>query len=174
MKALKTLAAAALLASTSYAFAAVTFDPTTGTGFVGKGEVQIAFGWNNQQLQKNASGVTFSFNTTDTYDATCTWTTGEGTRGQRTHNVDHTRTTAVSGVVAYDARVRNQITGFNLTGFGATTTTGAVPVVGGPCPGNAGTDGVWTEVVLTGSTGGLYFNYGGASVRYVPPVVVAP
>src|SRR5918996_4693526 len=37
------------------AFALVTFDPSTGTGFVGKGDVQTAFGWNNKQLQNNAS-----------------------------------------------------------------------------------------------------------------------
>lgn len=32
------------------ALATVTFDPGTGTGFVGKGDVQNAFGWNNAQL----------------------------------------------------------------------------------------------------------------------------
>lgn len=41
------------------ALAAVTFDASTGTGFVGKGDVQLAFGWNNKQLQANAAGVTF-------------------------------------------------------------------------------------------------------------------
>ena len=46
--------------------AAVTFNETTGTGFVGKGDVQVAFGWNNKQLQTNATGVSFSF----TQDAT--------------------------------------------------------------------------------------------------------
>jgi hypothetical protein len=40
--------------------AAVTFNDTTGTGFVGKGDVQVAFGWNNKQLQTNATGVSFS------------------------------------------------------------------------------------------------------------------
>jgi len=28
--------------------AAVTFDASNGTGFVGKGDVQLAFGWNKQ------------------------------------------------------------------------------------------------------------------------------
>lgn len=37
--------------------AAVQFDPVSGTGFVGKGDVQTFFGWNNQQLQKNADKV---------------------------------------------------------------------------------------------------------------------
>jgi hypothetical protein len=165
MKFLKTVAVAGLLAASSYAISAVTFDPGTGVGFVGKGDVQLAFGWNNQALQANAAGVTFSYNVTDSYTATCTWVTGEGTRGERTHNVDHTTMTRVNGIVAYEARTRNQITGFNLTGFGEMTSVGTVPVVGGPCPGNAGNDGVWSSVTANGSTGGLYVNYGGTSVR---------
>ena len=47
----------AMLASS--ALAAVTFDPVTGKGFVGKGDVQLEFGWNNAQLQSNASNVKF-------------------------------------------------------------------------------------------------------------------
>ena len=158
-------AAAALAVVSSAALASVTFDSSTGTGFVGKGDVQLAFGWNNAKLQQNAPGVSFSYNATDSYTAVCTFTTGEGTRGERTHNNEHTKTTTVSSAVAYDLRVRNQITGFNLTGLGTTTTTGgAAPVVGGACPGNPGTDGTWSSVELTGTTGGLYVNYGGNSV----------
>ena len=41
------------------AYAAVTFDPTTGQGFVGKGDVQYTFDWNNAQLQANADDVGF-------------------------------------------------------------------------------------------------------------------
>src|SRR3954469_11148165 len=37
---------------------AYTMD-AAGKGFVGKGEVQSAFGWNNAAAQKNQSGVTF-------------------------------------------------------------------------------------------------------------------
>jgi hypothetical protein len=156
----------ALALGATAAFAAVTYDPDTGTGFVGKGDVQTAFGWNNSQLQANASTVTFSYNATDTYDAVCTFTTGEGTRGERTHNIDHTKSTVVNSTVASQLRKNNQldITGFNLTGKGATTTQGTVPVVGEACPGNLGTDGTWTSVTPTGSTGGLFVNYGGVSV----------
>jgi hypothetical protein len=42
------------------ASASVTVN-SNGTGFVGKGNVQTAFGWNNAALQANASGTTFSF-----------------------------------------------------------------------------------------------------------------
>ena len=45
---------AALLFAVAIASASVTFNPATGTGFVGKGDVQLAYGWNNKQLQDNA------------------------------------------------------------------------------------------------------------------------
>lgn len=145
---------------------AVTFDAATGTGFVGKGDVQLAFGWNNAQLQANASALVFSYSKTESFEAVCTWTTGEGTRGEKTHNVSHTTTTDVNSTVAHDARKnsQNQITGFNLTGFGAPSAAGEIPEVGGACPGNQGHGGTWSSVTSTGSTGGLYVNYGGSSV----------
>ena len=164
MRLLNIVAALGLFAAVSAVSAAVTFNPGTGTGFVGKGDVQIAFGWNNTVLQTNAAGVTFSYKTTDTYAATCTWTTGEGTRGEKTHDVDHTKKTSVNSTVAYELRKNNQqqITGFNLTGFGTLVETGAVPLVGGPCPGNQGHEGVWTAVEWLGSTGGgLFVEYPG-------------
>jgi Spy/CpxP family protein refolding chaperone len=46
-----TLMAIALLSISIATFAAVTFNPSTGIGFVGKGDVQNAFGWNNADLQ---------------------------------------------------------------------------------------------------------------------------
>jgi hypothetical protein len=45
-------------------YAAVTIDLLTGEGFVGKGDVQLAFNWNNKQLQDNADGVSFSVEST--------------------------------------------------------------------------------------------------------------
>jgi hypothetical protein len=58
---LVTVAAAALLALTvmTSASAAIRFNPETGVGFVGKGQVQLAFGWNNAELQANAENVRF-------------------------------------------------------------------------------------------------------------------
>lgn len=159
--------AALLLGGVAQAY---TLDPADGTGFVGKGEVQTPFGWNNAKLQANAAGVSFTYEVSDSYTAVCTWITGEGTRGQKTHNVDHRTSTSVASSVAYDARVKSQITGFTLKGFGATTTTGAVPEVGGTCPGNPGTDGTWTSVTQTGSTGGLYVHHDSAVALLVPTV----
>jgi hypothetical protein len=62
-----------------------------------------------------------------------TWITGEGAKGEKTHNVDHATSTSVAGAVTYDTRVKTQITGFTLKAFG-TTTTGEVPVIGEACP----------------------------------------
>lgn len=154
---------AATLALATPATAAVTFDPATGSGFVGKGDVQLAMTWNNQQLQKNASGITFSYESEEDYSAECEWVTGEGTRGKKTHKVSHKQSTSVVNAVAYDARVKNQITGFNLKGFGVSSSSGSVPVVGGACPGNAGHGGTWSSVELTGSSSGLYVSYSGVS-----------
>ena len=165
----RSLLALALVAVSSTALAAVVFDPTTGTGFVGKGDVQDAFSWNNAQLQSNATGVTFTFGYTATYQAICTFTTGEGTRGEKIHNVPHSEEMDVSSSVAVNLRKNPQsmVAGFNLTGFGDSFgEAGEVPVVGTPCPGNPGHDGVWTSVeVLPGSSeGGLYVNYGDQKV----------
>ena len=89
----------------------------------------------------------------------CEWVTGPE-RNRRTHTKDRTETTAVSSSVTYDTRVRNQITGFTLTGLKSTSTSGEVPEVGGTCPG-VGTDGTWVSVELVRSTGGLYVSHEG-------------
>lgn len=156
-KATLTLSAAAAVALGAPAAAsAATLDPATGSGFVGKGEIQTAYGWNNTTLQKNASGVTFS-SSQDAIQAlsqsgtqagtqvvtqsvlqevSCTIETGgvknkktfyrdgerEGERtGTREGSRDGTRSGTLVGAlrssIAYDPRVKNQITGFNLTGF---------------------------------------------------------
>jgi hypothetical protein len=153
--------ALALAAVCTVAVASVTFDPATGLGFVGKGDVQTAFSWNNADLQARASGITFTYSATDIYTAVCTFTTGEGTRGETTHNVPHTTSISVDSAINFDARTHHQIDGFILTGYGGTTTeSGTIPVVGAPCPGNPGHDGVWSSVEVTGGEGGLYVNYG--------------
>ncbi len=161
-------AAVIVLFTASAAYATVTFDPSTGTGFVGKGDIQEFFGWNNKTFQNNANGVTFSFFSTDTYRATCTWVTDEGTAEEQTHDIDRLTSTLVERNIVRESRMNSKgkqgdITGFKLTGFGSQTTTGNVPVVGGSCLGSDGADGTWTSVELISSSGGLYVNYGGNS-----------
>lgn len=160
------VAATAAAFTATAAMAAVSFDETTGTGFVGKGDVQLAFGWNNRALQTNASGVSFTYKAEETYSYGCTFTIVIGRdRTPTPQTVTRGKETAVNGTIVFEARSRNQINGFNLTGFGTTTVTGGEePVEGGYCPGGPLNDGTISNVVLTSSTGGLFVNFGGTSI----------
>lgn len=151
-----------LLAVTS--FASVTFDATTGKGFVGKGDVQLAFGWNNASLQNNVSGITFSYDVIDTYEVTAEWTTGEGTKGEKTHVISVPRHVSVSASIVFNARTHKQVDGFYLLGFGSQTSSGSVPVVGANF--NDGNDDktITSVTLVSSSGGGLTVNYGGTSV----------
>ena len=147
-----------VLVSTA-ALATVTFDPATGLGFVGKGDVQVALNLNNAQMQAKAGSLIFSYDDTAAYEATCSWITGEGTRGERTHNVSLPRHTRVTDSVSYDARTHKQVDGFILTGLGATSTTGTVPVLNEPCVDDNGDgiaqNGTWSYVSDPISSGGV-------------------
>ncbi len=81
-----------------------------GTGFVGKGEVQTALGYNNKQLQNNADSLEFTSVVVTERSWTCTNTSNDKTQ-------ERERTTTTTGVVSSVAREKNQITGFNLLGF---------------------------------------------------------
>lgn len=168
--------AGALLLGMGTASATVTFDPSNGTGFVGKGDVQTAFGWNNQKAQSLGPYVTFSYDSTDVYSATCEFVTGAGTRGEQTHDVSISRHTGVSGTVDYTDRKHQQYDGYILTGFvpGSTVTTGTVPVAGDTCVATESDgiarNGVWIDtadypITLVSSTGGLSVTSGGVSVQ---------
>lgn len=157
-------AAISLAAATSFANATVTIDPETGYGFVGKGDVQLAFGWNNAALQLNAGALSFTYNVNTEYSAVCTFTTGEGTRGERTHNIIHTEVYGLNHTVAYELRTRNQITGFTLEGFSSTQLNlGTVPVYGEACPGNPGTEGTWSSVTVGATSDELTVTHAGQS-----------
>lgn len=101
------------------ATAAVNFDPTTGTGFVGKGDVQLALGLNNAQLQAQAGSLQFASISTVVTEVSwiCTNSNNDNTQER-----ERTTTSSIQGVVSSIARERNQITGFNLTGYSGTPT----------------------------------------------------
>jgi hypothetical protein len=131
------LAGVAAAALTAVAFAgpasaSVTVNPD-GTGFVGKGDVQTVLGLNNAQMQTTPVTFTKKSTTTQFFDWTCVKTvvTGNGTVKETRQEHANVTTTDVTAVVSNVARVKNQITGYNLTGFGATTTTSTVD---GPAP----------------------------------------
>jgi hypothetical protein len=159
MKIRSLLPVAALVAVTPFlisapASAAVTFDAGTGTGFVGKGDVQLALGLNNSQIQ-NAS-VSFTYSSTSVSSAT--WTCDKDSN-DNTQERANTTTTTTQGVVSTVARVKNQITGYNLTGFGGGTsveTEREGPAVGSCPTGWTAIDLVEGDPVVTG--GGLFVN----------------
>jgi len=134
---------------TNSAFATVSFDPGSGVGFAGKGDVQIPFGWSNAQLQTYASAVSFNFVEIAHYDVTCEVekTTGKETKIIRAVKQDN-RT--IADTVSSEGRKNNsQITGFYLKGFvkAPTLSTGDEPAVNGPCESN-GETGVIIAVTL--------------------------
>src|ERR671919_607566 len=63
--------AVAALTIAGAATAAVIFNPDDGTGFVGKGDVQLVYGWNNKALQDNAGAVQFRANSVSETTWTC-------------------------------------------------------------------------------------------------------
>jgi hypothetical protein len=138
-------------------FAAVEFDTETGMGFIGKGDVQLALGWNNKKMQDNATALDFTYVATQNYSAVCNYWTGP-THNRKEHNVPRTTISDISAVVGYDGRSnkKGDITGFFLGGFtGVPIVIGdAVPVENGPCSGGDG--GYWSDVQETDSTGGLF------------------
>jgi hypothetical protein len=109
--------AAVLVLVVSAVSAAVTFDAETGKGFVGKGDVQLAFGWNNKALQDNAQDVQFRARSEVVTEVSWICT---NSNNQNTQERERTTTTTIAGVVSSVERIKNQITGFILTGYGET------------------------------------------------------
>ena len=74
------LAAAAAACVSTAAVASITFNSSTGTGFVGKGDVQSALGLNNPQLQALylSGGIHFAFSENVNYKYVCTWIADDG------------------------------------------------------------------------------------------------
>lgn len=122
---LKTVAAGVLIGLASLAHADVTIDEN-GIGFVGKGDVQSVFDWNNAQLQENAADIQFRLGS----GIAATWQCQNPGRG--TVNI-HDYQSVVSADIAVDTRKNRvgQVTGFILNGFGESSTIGI-----GDCPNN--------------------------------------
>jgi hypothetical protein len=148
----------ALLLVVPWALADVSFDESSGMGFVGKGDVQLAFGWNNKDVQANGADVFFTYEATDRFDVGCTFETG---MGMGTQTVTNHKTRNIDSAVVANARKHSQIDGFVLTGMGEPTGDVA-PQVGDYCPNGGG--GTITDVRLISSEGGLYVHYGETSV----------
>lgn len=147
------LVASMLAGSLAVANAAVTFDAQTGTGFVGKGDVQTALNLNNKQLQDLSGTFAFSVSSVTESTWTCTKVVGLGNGGENEIVQGRSTSTTTQGVLASVERVRNQITGFHLTGYdGPATTVTDGPAVG-TCPADQ-SGFVFDDNVETTTTGG--------------------
>jgi hypothetical protein len=106
---------AVLLTSGAHLSAEVRVDEY-GIGFIGKGDVQSAFGWSNAQLQANAANLIFRLSEEQTANWMCLMTTPND-KHQWTKEFE--RSVDLKGTIAFDPRknARGQITGFNLNGF---------------------------------------------------------
>ncbi len=155
------------------AAAAVDFNPATGTGFVGKGDVQDLFVElkNNALLQERAALVGFNVVQTYHYTVVCRFVTAEGKPGEKVHFVDQTKSADFNKTIEYDARTRKQITGFKLVGFGPFILSTPVPVEGDSCLGE-GVNGAVSSVTLFGFETDLYASYGGVQKRLNWPIPV--
>lgn len=138
---------------------AVTFEVATGEGFVGKGNVQATYGWNNALLQTCApidepNCVEFRAQT----ETETTWQC----RNSNNQNIqERTRITTVSGVfddTSREPRNQNQVTGFILVGYNGDATSEAEGPPLESCP-----SGPWS--LVAGSTVTVQLGLTGMAVR---------
>lgn len=139
---------------------AYTMDET-GKGWVGKGEVQTVFGYNNATMQANVGAISFSYDSSVTYAQDCYKMVG-GVKNPQRVEVTFTKSQTVSAVVGSDARKTGQWTGWFLTGFSSTTgDTTAPESICNPADGGDNSEDS-NEFIADGpveqssSTGGLY------------------
>lgn len=123
------LALAGAIATSAAVMAAVTFDPETGNGFVGKGDVQTFEGWNNAQAQANAQYVEFRAYSESTNEWTCSKPHPQQDRDIVQERNNETTTQSLYTTVE---RMRNQVTGFLLMLDNENTSSDAPAT--GSCP----------------------------------------
>jgi len=105
----------ALLATAGSAVAAVAFDPATGTGYVGKADVQAAFGWKDQTFQANAKKVRFHA----VHVTSWTWDCLIGGESVTfVGDVQSSRAVELEALGTAVGRTVRAVTGFDLAGFG--------------------------------------------------------
>ena len=126
--------------------------------FVGKGEVQEAFGWNNHTMQANHTAVGFVYESTTVYTFECEWWTGPA-RNRTYHSNTKTVTTGVDEAVASLSRKTGQWTGWSIV---LPEASAAVE----PTDADCGSEGNGMKSIVDGSVraasggGGLYAVYG--------------
>lgn len=147
----------------------ITYDATTGRGFVGKGDVQFTLNYNNALMQQNADHLVFTQDSEDVYDVTVEWDTG-GKKETKHHIITQHKTTTLTDKVNYDTKVKKQVVGFILNGISSIVIQGEnVPSVGDITNASENTVKTVTKVELVSHTeSGLKVN----GVLLVSPPVV--
>jgi hypothetical protein len=114
---------------------AVTIN-SDGEGFVGKGDVQLALGWTNKQLQQAHTSVQFMTRWTLVQEVSWECTNERNDKEMVRESTTRTRATSL---LKSEERTRNQVTGFYLLGTDAESSKENV-TTGGPqvntCAGN--------------------------------------
>jgi len=167
-KLVSALAVAAALIIAAPAGAAVTLDLETGTGFVGKGDVQTVFDWNNKQLQNNAAGVTFSYSASSETTWTCTKVVELGNGGTNEIVQQKSTETSTTGILSSVARENSKgkdgaVTGFHLLGWAGDPVVVTDGPEAGTCPADPSGFEFDDNAETTVSGGGLSATYGGVS-----------
>jgi hypothetical protein len=123
------IAAVAAIVASASVMAVVTVNPD-GTGFIGKGDVQLVYGWNNKDLQNKAGSVEFRVNSVSESTWTCTKVNELGNGNVNEIVQQRAQSTSTQGLLDEVAREKSRgkdgpVTGFNLLGFvgGVTETT---------------------------------------------------
>jgi opacity protein-like surface antigen len=115
-------AAVALAAFSTAATAAIVTDPVSGAiTFIGKGDVQLALSLNNKQLQETASTLDFRVLSTSSSDSEWVCTNSKNENMQERSRTTTTESSIVLTAIARDGK--KQITGFNVTGAGSSSSS---------------------------------------------------
>jgi hypothetical protein len=112
------LAAIALFATAAVAGATITVNPD-GSGFVGKGDVQSALGYNNKQMQDAIEAKGFKWTQAMKFHYTWSWSTSDSTDvHQVVYGATYTRAMAAAEARNNSNGKDGSLTGWNLTGAG--------------------------------------------------------
>lgn len=166
-KTIKWLAALAsastlLLGLSVSAHASTTLDPSDGTGFVGKGDLQLQWGWSDAQLQANYADTVFTLKQHQKTEGVCEgWSEATKNKASELKTKEYDRTSNLFTGLAWSARTTGKtpkVTGINLNGLGATSESGGTFTSGETCTAQ-GAAGTIVSIAVIEETTSLLANY---------------
>jgi hypothetical protein len=166
--------AVAMLAVPTVANAAVAVDET-GTGLVGKGDVQDALGGltdAQMQTMHEDDKVKFTTGYDFTIDYLMQCSTFTGVKKGTSHQIVTTAITQDAKVTANTNRAGKLTNGWNLNGFDGPTTPGATTFTPATCPTGQYVSGSISQETIYGPRSGLKIN--GVDLPNTPIVDPAP